>query len=94
MTWRHYDHLGKITIKKDESLYKMKMITRKHDIPNARTELFKQGLLISGPKVKNMLPLDLRSSESLAIFKNKGKGKGSHNFDGRRGGEYLELRRV
>ncbi len=38
-------------------------------IPKAKTELFKQRLQYSGPKLWNLLPPPLRNSETLATFK-------------------------
>ena len=46
-------------------------------MPLPRTEIMKKSFSYDGAKLWNSLPVDLRDSDSLEIFKN---GIGAHNF--------------
>ena len=52
-------------------VYKLRNSTLNLEIPNARTELYKNSFAFSGAKIWNELPVDLKKEPSLNAFKKK-----------------------
>ena len=70
------EYMNEMFTVQSSSRYTLRSETRGNlVIPKATTNLFKQSLQYSGPKIWNDLPVTLRNSESLATFK-----KGSLEF--------------